>query len=51
MEDLISYYAPMLKQINGRHTLIRLSSIKQSEKLQLKNLVLQIMLTEEIHIN
>jgi hypothetical protein len=51
VEDLISYYAPMLRQISGRHALIKSSFVKQSEKLELENLQLQIMLTKGIHIN
>jgi hypothetical protein len=52
-EELISDYATVLRQINGRQALIGSSSAKQIEELELENLKLQRMLTEKtqgIHI-
>jgi chromosome segregation ATPase len=53
VEELISDYATVLRQINGRQALIGSSSAKQIEELELENLKLQRMLTEKtqgIHI-
>jgi hypothetical protein len=53
VEELISDYATVLRQINGRQALVGSSSAKQIEELELENLKLQRMLTEKtqrIHI-
>jgi len=53
VEELISDYATVLRQINGRQALVGSSSAKQIEELELENLKLQRMLTEKtqgIHV-
>ncbi len=49
VEELISDYATVLRQISGRQALIGSSSAKQIEELELENLKLQRMLTEKTH--
>ncbi len=49
MEELLSDYATVLRQISGRQALIGSSSAKQIEELELENLKLQRMLTEKTH--
>jgi beta-phosphoglucomutase-like phosphatase (HAD superfamily) len=49
VEELISNYATVLRQISDKQALVGSSSAKQIEEVELENLKLQRMLTEKTH--